>query len=359
MVFLLEESLLLCYWQADFTQLPRSRWFLSGPDSDDGAGGINHISGGKKMPVVSLKEMLEAGVHFGHQTRRWNPKMKPYIFGERNGVHIIDLQKTQVLFDAAYNYVVESVANGQKVLFVGTKKQAADIIKNEALRANMFYVTERWLGGTLTNFSTIRKSIDRLKNIEKWETDGTFQKLPKKEVSNLLKEKEKLLNTLGGIKEMTKLPGVLFLVDATKEDIARKEANKLRIPIVVLADTNCDPDGIDFLVPGNDDAIKSIHLFTSKIADACLEGTKKYEEKMKEIKAREKDKKVEDKTEKPRKSSFDVEVIKKRKRTAIPIQVAKEIEEEESIEQEAIKEAEAIMKERESAANNDEDSKNE
>jgi len=332
-----------------FTQPSRVRWFRSGSAFDDGVGGLNHFSGGKEMPVVSLKEMLEAGVHFGHQTRRWNPKMKPYIFGERNGVHILDLQKTQVLFDAAYNYVVETVGKGHKILFVGTKKQASDVLKNEAIRANMFYVTERWLGGTLTNFATIRKSIDKLKNIEKWETDGTFEKLPKKEVNKLLKEKTKLLNSLGGIKEMTKLPGALFIVDATKEYIAKAEANKLGIPVIVLADTNCDPDGIDFLIPGNDDGIKSIQLFASKIADACLEGMKKYEEAMKEARAKEKEKREEEKSDRPRKSGFEVEVIKRRKRTAIPTQVAKEIEEEESIEEEAQKEAEAILQ-REAAA---------
>ncbi len=310
------------------------------------------------MPVISLKEMLEAGVHFGHQTRRWNPKMKPYIFGERNGIHILDLQKTQALFDAAYNYIVETVSKGNKVLFVGTKKQAADVVKSEALRANMFYVTERWLGGTLTNFTTIRRSVDRLKSIEKMETDGTFSKLPKKEVSNLLKEKAKLLVALGGIKEMNKLPGALFLVDATKEYIAKNEANKLGIPIVVLADTNCDPDGIDFLIPGNDDGIKSIQLFANKIADACLEGLKKYEEVMKEAKVKEKDKREEEKAERGRKSGFDVEVIKRRKRTAIPQQVAKELEEEESIEEEAQKEAEAILRERESSKEEGEESQN-
>lgn len=334
--------------QRDFTQPPRVRGVRSGPASDDGVGGLNHFSGGKKMPVISLKEMLEAGVHFGHQTRRWNPKMKPYIFGERNGIHILDLQKTQSLFDVAYNYIVDTVSKGNKVLFVATKKQAADVIKSEAIRANMFYVTERWLGGTLTNFTTIRKSIDRLKNIEKMETDGTFSKLPKKEVSKLLKEKAKLLNSLGGIKEMNKLPGALFLVDATKEYIAKNEANKLGIPIVVLADTNCDPDGIDFLIPGNDDGIKSIHLFAAKIADACLEGLKKYDEVMKEAKVKEKDKKEEERQERGKKGGFDVEVIKRRKRTAIPQHVAKEIEEEESIEEEAEREAEAIMRERES-----------
>lgn len=308
------------------------------------------------MPVISLKEMLEAGVHFGHQTRRWNPKMKPYIFGERNGIHILDLQKTQVLFDSAYNFVVDTVSKGYKILFVGTKKQAADIIRQEALRANMFYVTERWLGGTLTNFSTIRKSVDRLKNIEKMETDGTFTKLPKKEVSKLLKEKNKLHNSLGGIKEMNKLPGALFLVDATKEYIAKNEANKLGIPIIVLADTNCDPDGIDFLIPGNDDGIKSIQLFASKIADACLEGLKKYEEVMKEARTKERDRKEEEKSDRGKKPGLDVEVFKRRRRTAIPQEVAKQLEEEESIEEEAQKEAEAIMRERESFK--DEDSEN-
>lgn len=339
--------------KAYFTQPLRVRWFRSGSAFVEGVGGINHFSGGKQMPVISLREMLEAGVHFGHQTRRWNPKMKPYIFGERNGVHILDLQKTQALFEAAYNYIVETVGNGHKILFVGTKKQAADILKSEAIRANMFYVTERWLGGTLTNFATIRKSIDKLKNIEKWETDGTFQKLPKKEVNDLLREKAKLLNSLGGIKEMNKLPGALFLVDATKEYIAKAEANKLGIPVVVLADTNCDPDGIDFLIPGNDDGIKSIQLFAVKIADACLEGAKKYEEVMKEARAKEKDRKEEERRDRPKKPGFDVEVIKRRKRTAIPTHVAKEIEEEESIEEEAQKEAEAILQ-RESETGKDE-----
>jgi small subunit ribosomal protein S2 len=223
---------------------------------------------------ISMRQLLEAGVHFGHQTKRWNPKMRPYIFGARNGIHIIDLQHTVSRFRSAYNYVVEAVANGESVLFVGTKKQAQEVIAEEARRCNQFHVTNRWLGGTLTNFRTVKGSIDRLRSIEKMAEDGTFERLSKKEVLQLEREREKLEKTLGGIKNLTQLPGVLFVVDPAKEHIAVSEARKLEIPIVGITDTNCDPDVIDFVIPGNDDAIRAVKLFASRIADAVLEGSK-------------------------------------------------------------------------------------
>ncbi|MFS8651838.1 MAG: 30S ribosomal protein S2 [Caldibacillus sp.] len=224
------------------------------------------------MSVVSMKQLLEAGVHFGHQTRRWNPKMKQYIFQERNGIYIIDLQKTVKMMDVAYNFIRELAAQGGKVLFVGTKKQAQDAIKEEATRCGMFYVNQRWLGGTLTNFQTIKTRIDRLKEIEKMEEDGTFEVLPKKEVLVLKREKERLEKFLGGIKEMTEYPDAIFIVDPRKERIAVQEARKLNIPIVAMVDTNCDPDEIDYVIPANDDAIRAVRLITSKIADAVIEG---------------------------------------------------------------------------------------
>jgi len=224
------------------------------------------------MSVISMKQLLEAGVHFGHQTRRWNPKMKKYIFTERNGIYIIDLQKTVKKVNAAYNYVREIAENGGTVLFVGTKKQAQDSVQEEATRAGMFYVNQRWLGGTLTNFKTIRKRINRLKDIERMDEDGTFDVLPKKEVVNLLKEKARLVKFLGGIKEMNKLPDAIFVIDPRKERIAIAEARKLNIPIVGIVDTNCDPDEIDHVIPANDDAIRAVRLLTSKMADAVLEG---------------------------------------------------------------------------------------
>jgi small subunit ribosomal protein S2 len=224
------------------------------------------------MSTVTMKQLLEAGVHFGHQTKRWNPKMKEYIFGSRNGIYIIDLQKTVRLFKEAYKFVVDAAGRGEYVLFVGTKKQAQDSISEEAQRAGMFFVNQRWLGGTLTNFRTIKKNIERLKKIEKMKEDGTFDVLPKKEVLGLEKEREKMEKTLGGIKDMGKLPGGLFIVDPRKEDIAVREARKLGIPIVAIVDTNCDPDEVDYIIPGNDDAIRAIRLISSKIADACLEG---------------------------------------------------------------------------------------
>ncbi|MFC4387427.1 30S ribosomal protein S2 [Gracilibacillus marinus] len=223
------------------------------------------------MAVISMKQLLEAGVHFGHQTRRWNPKMKKYIFTERNGIYIIDLQKTVKKVEEAYNFIKGVAENGGTVLFVGTKKQAQESVKEEAIRSGMYFVNQRWLGGTLTNFETIRKRINRLKAIEKMEEDGTFEVLPKKEVVGLLKEKERLVKFLGGIKEMNKIPDALFIIDPRKERIAVAEAHKLHIPIVGIVDTNCDPDEIDYVIPANDDAIRAVKLLTAKMADAILE----------------------------------------------------------------------------------------
>ncbi|HHX95622.1 MAG TPA: 30S ribosomal protein S2 [Clostridia bacterium] len=224
------------------------------------------------MAVISMKQLLEAGVHFGHQTRRWNPKMAQYIFTERNGIYIIDLQKTVKMVEEAYNFVRNTVSEGNTILFVGTKKQAQESIKEEAERCGMFYVNQRWLGGMLTNFQTIRKRVQRLRELEEMEANNTFEVLPKKEVSRLLGEKQKLERFLGGIKEMDKLPGALFVVDPRKERIAVKEAQILNIPIIAIVDTNCDPDEIDYVIPGNDDAIRAVKLLTNKIADAVIEG---------------------------------------------------------------------------------------
>jgi small subunit ribosomal protein S2 len=223
------------------------------------------------MSVISMKQLLEAGVHFGHQTRRWNPKMKKYIFTERNGIYIIDLQKTVKKVEEAYKYVKELAANGGTMLFVGTKKQAQDSVKEEAIRSGMYYVNQRWLGGTLTNFETIQKRIARLKDIERMEEDGTFDVLPKKEVVMLKKQQERLEKFLGGIKDMKQLPDALFIIDPRKERIAVAEAHKLNIPIVGMVDTNCDPDEIDVVIPANDDAIRAVKLLTGKMADAILE----------------------------------------------------------------------------------------
>ena len=224
------------------------------------------------MAVVAMKQLLEAGVHFGHQTRRWDPKMAEYIFQARNGIHIIDLQKTSKKLDEAYKFIKEQSEEGKTVLFVGTKKQAQECIKEAAEKCNMYYVDQRWLGGMLTNFKTIQGRINRLKELEAMSEDGTFDVLPKKEVIGLRHEMEKLENNLGGIKEMKGMPDILFIVDQTKELIAIQEANKLNIPVVCLADTNANPDGIDYIIPGNDDAIRSIKLIASKMADAVLEG---------------------------------------------------------------------------------------
>ena len=224
------------------------------------------------MAIISMKQLLEAGVHFGHQTRRWNPKMAPYIFTERNGIYIIDLQKTVKKVDEAYNFIREVAAAGENILFVGTKKQAQEAMKEEATRCNMFFVNERWLGGMLTNFKTIQTRIARLRKLEAMEADGTFDLLPKKEVIGLKHEMEKLTKYLGGIKDMKKLPGAMFIVDPRKEHIAVLEAHKLTIPIVATVDTNCDPDEIDHVIPANDVAIRAVKLLTAKMADAVLEG---------------------------------------------------------------------------------------
>ncbi|MEX0974429.1 MAG: 30S ribosomal protein S2 [Bacillota bacterium] len=224
------------------------------------------------MPVVSMKQLLEAGVHFGHQTRRWNPKMKPYIFIERNGIYIIDLQKTVRMIEDAYDFMRGISQAGGRVLFVGTKKQAQEAVETEAKRAGEFYVNQRWLGGTLTNFTTMRKRIQRLIELEEWETSGYLERLTKKEAALLMKDKEKLEKYFLGIKGMQKIPDVLFVVDPRKERIATLEARRLGIPIVAIVDTNCDPDEVDTIIPGNDDAIRSVKLISSKMADAVLEG---------------------------------------------------------------------------------------
>ena len=226
--------------------------------------------------AITMKQLLEAGVHFGHQTKRWNPKMKPYIFGARNGIYIIDLQKTVNLARNAFRFVSDAVARGGSVLFVGTKKQAQDAVQEEASRSGMYHVTNRWLGGTLTNFKTIKTGIERLKAIEKMAADGTYDRLPKKEIAQLEREREKLQKNLGGIKEMSRLPAALFVIDTKKEHIAVHEANRLGIPVVAVVDTNCDPEGIDYVIPGNDDAIRSIRLFTGKVAESCIEGKARH-----------------------------------------------------------------------------------
>ncbi|MEI3610898.1 30S ribosomal protein S2 [Pseudogracilibacillus sp. SO30301A] len=249
------------------------------------------------MSVISMKQLLEAGVHFGHQTRRWNPKMKKYIFTERNGIYIIDLQKTVKKIEEAYNFVRQLSADGGTVLFVGTKKQAQESVREEANRSGMFYVNQRWLGGTLTNFRTIRKRINRLKDIERMEEDGTFDVLPKKETVELLKEKERLLKFLGGIKDMKKLPDALFVIDPRKESIAIAEARKLNIPIIGIVDTNCDPDEIDYVIPANDDAIRAVKLLTSKMADAVVEGRQGTEIDEQEEVADEANQNIEEKAE--------------------------------------------------------------
>ena len=236
-----------------------------------------------------MKELLEAGVHFGHQTRRWNPKMKPYIFGARNGIYIIDLQKTLRLFKMSYNFVVDVVANGESILFVGTKRQAQETIRAEAKRCNMFYVDYRWLGGMLTNFQTIRKSVDRMKSIGAVlaEAERDASDLSKKELIKLKKEYDKIEKRLGGVQDMNRLPGAVFIVDTKKEKIAVAEAKKMGIPSLGLVDTNTDPEEIDYVIPSNDDAIRAIRLFSSRIADACLEGKKRREERLQQEKATE------------------------------------------------------------------------
>lgn len=230
------------------------------------------------MAYVTMKNLLEAGVHFGHQTRRWNPKMKPFIFGARNGIYIIDLQKTVKYFKTAYDFVRELSSQGGTILFVGTKKQAQEAVKEEAERCGMPYVCDRWLGGMLTNFVTIQKSIERLKKIDSMFEDGTIERFPKKEILQMSRLREKLTLTLGGIRDMKTFPDALFVIDSSEEDIAVKEANRLGIPVVAVVDTNCDPDGIDYIIPGNDDAIRAIRLIASRIGDAVIEGREKLAE---------------------------------------------------------------------------------
>ncbi len=232
------------------------------------------------MAVVTMKSLLESGVHFGHQVKRWDPRMKKFIFAERNGIHIIDLQKTVQFFKTAYNFVMEQVADGGLVLFVGTKKQAMDAIAEEASRCGMFYVNHRWLGGMLTNFETISRSIERLKNFEAMKEDGSLKRFPKKEVLVMEKKAAKLERALGGIKNMGRLPDVIYVVDPRKEDIAIKEARKMKIPLVAIVDSNCDPTVIDYPIPGNDDAIRAIRLLTSRIGEACSEGKRLREERL-------------------------------------------------------------------------------
>ena len=245
------------------------------------------------MAYVTMKELLEAGVHFGHQTKRWNPKMKPYIFGARNGIYIIDLQRTVSMFKTAYDFIQDTVSEGKPVLFVGTKKQARESIYEEANRCEMFYVHNRWLGGMLTNFQTIRKGIDRLNYLNDIQNDESINLFPKKERLKLIKERAKLDNNLGGIRTMNGLPGAIFVVDPKNEAIAVREGQRLNIPIVAIVDTNCDPDEIDYIIPGNDDAIRAIRLITARVADACLAGKARYEEKMQA----EADKEVEEESE--------------------------------------------------------------
>ncbi|GEL06685.1 30S ribosomal protein S2 [Salisediminibacterium halotolerans] len=239
------------------------------------------------MAVISMKQLLEAGVHFGHQTRRWNPKMDRYIFTERNGIYIIDLQKTVKKVDEAFKFVRNLAADGGNVLFVGTKKQAQDSVQEEAERCGMYYINQRWLGGTLTNFETIRKRIQRLKDLETMAEDGTFDVLPKKEVVLLNKEKDRLEKFLGGIKDMDRVPDAMFIIDPRKERIAVAEAHKLDIPIVGIVDTNCDPDEIDYVIPGNDDAIRAVRLLTAKMADAIIEANQGEENEVQEASSEE------------------------------------------------------------------------
>jgi small subunit ribosomal protein S2 len=232
------------------------------------------------VPTIVMKDLLEAGVHFGHQTKRWNPRMKPYVYGARNGIYIIDLQKTLGLARDAVDFTKKIASEGKKVLFVGTKKQARDIVAQEAKRADQYAVTNRWLGGTLTNYSTVKASIDQLKKYNAMEETGELQAMNKKHVARIQKHREKLHKNLGGITEMRKLPGALFIIDPSKEHTAVLEANRLGIPVISVVDTNCDPTGIDYVIPGNDDAIKSIRLFCSLVAEACIEGHAKFQEKL-------------------------------------------------------------------------------
>jgi len=282
------------------------------------------------MAYITIRELLEGGVHFGHQTKRWNPKMKKYIFGARNGIYIIDLQQTVKLFKTAHDFIKNVAANGQDVLFVGTKKQASEAIYEEANRAEQFYVQNRWLGGMLTNFQTIKNNINRFHFLNSIETDGTIENYPKKEQSQMLKEKNKLEFAIGGISNMKRLPGAIFIVDPKNESIAVKEGKRLGIPIVAVVDTNCDPDDIDYVIPGNDDAIRSIRLFASSIADAYIEGKQLYQEKQRgESDKGDIDEKVEFSDEKRVaievvSDGTDGPVVEKIKRKTTPVEETKE-----------------------------------
>src|SRR5882757_2744708 len=238
---------------------------------------------------LPIRSLIEAGVHFGHQTKRWNPKMRPFIYGARNGIHIIDLDQTARLFKRAYEFIVETVGRGGHILFVGTKRQAQDIVIEEAQRGTMFFVTNRWLGGTLTNFRTIKQGLDRLRSLERMKDDGTYEQLPKKEVSRLEKERERLEKYLGGLKSMGSLPHAVFIIDPHQELIAVSEARKLGVPLIAITDTNCDPDLIDYIIPGNDDAIRSIKLITSRAPDACIEGPQRRKDTLPAPQAQRKD----------------------------------------------------------------------
>jgi small subunit ribosomal protein S2 len=293
------------------------------------------------MSKVELTHFIQAGAHFGHLTRRWNPKMKPYIFMEKNGIHIIDLKKTQKLLDDAANKLMELVSSGKPVLFVGTKKQAKTVIESEARRCSSNWVSERWLGGMLTNFSTIRKSVKRLKNIEKQETDGTFEQITKKERLFLSRELEKLKKVLEGVESMNKLPGALFVVDIRKESIAVKEALKLNIPVFAMVDTNCDPDMIDYLIPANDDAVKTIELITKSIADAVIEGQAKLnEQKAEEAAEKERLKKEREKEKEEQKKKAKAE--KEAEKARADKEAVEETDGKEEIKDESKKEAEPI-----------------
>jgi small subunit ribosomal protein S2 len=285
------------------------------------------------MAHITIRELLEAGVHFGHQTKRWNPKMKRYIFGARNGIYIIDLQQTVKLFKEAHDFIRGIAAEGKDVLFVGTKKQASEAIYEEANRAEMFYVENRWLGGMLTNFQTIKNNINRFHFLNSIENDGTLENYPKKEQSKMLKEKERLEFAIGGISNMKRLPSAIFIIDPKNESIAVKEGKRLGIPIVAVVDTNCDPDDIDYVIPGNDDAIRSIRLFTSRISDACIEGRQIYEEKMQ---ARADGEKTEDSDTGDQKAGIEVvsdgtdgPVVEKIKRKTAPAEPVEETTETE------------------------------
>jgi small subunit ribosomal protein S2 len=242
---------------------------------EQNAQGLPQLRGDLPLPLRSL---LDAGVHFGHQTKRWNPKMRPFIYGARNGIHIIDLDQTARLFARAYSFVVDTVSRGGHLLMVGTKRQAQEIVEEEAMRSTSYYVVNRWLGGTLTNFRTIKMGLERMRQLERMKEDGTYQSITKKEVSRLEKERDRFEKYLGGLKNMGSVPGAMFIIDPAKESIAVQEANKIGIPVVAITDTNCDPDKIDFVIPGNDDAIRSIKLITSRIADAVVEGTQRRKE---------------------------------------------------------------------------------